>query len=58
MKSLPEFAEPYQHVYVDAITNYFIKYPHDRQTGPSRILDELASPPGLTIDQIHAKLTR
>jgi hypothetical protein len=58
MKSLPEFTEPYQHVYVDAITNYFTKYSHDRQAGPSRILDELASPPGLTVDQIHAKLAR
>ena len=58
MKSLPEFTEPYQHVYVDAITNYFTKDPHDRQAGPSRILDELASPPSLTVGQIHEKLTR
>jgi len=58
VNSLPEFTEPYQHVYVEAITNYFTKYPHDRRAGPSIILDELASPPGLTVDQIHAKLTR
>jgi len=58
INSLPEFTEPYQHVYVEAITNYFTKYPHDRRAGPPIILDELASTPGLTIDQIHAKLTR
>jgi len=56
INSLPEFTESYQHVYVEAITNYFKKYPHDRQAGWSSILDELASPPSLTIDQIHAKL--
>lgn len=56
INSLAEFTEPYQHVYVEAITNYFKKYPHDRQAGYSSILDELASPPSLTIDQIHTKL--
>ena len=58
VNSLPGFTEPYQHVYVEVITNYFTKYPHDRQAGVPIILDELASPPGLTVDQIHAKLTR
>jgi len=58
INSLPAFTEPYQHVYVEAITNYFRKYPHDRQAGWSSILDELASPHSLTIDQIHAKLTQ
>ncbi len=58
INSLPEFTDPYQHVYVEALTNYFTKYPHDRRAGRPIILDELASPPGLTIGQIHAKLTR
>jgi hypothetical protein len=56
INSLPEFTEPYLQVYVDAVTKYFTKYPHDRQAGWSSILDELASPPSLTIEQIHAKL--
>jgi hypothetical protein len=56
INNLPQFTEPYQHVYVEAITNYFRKYPNDRQAGWSSILDELASPPNLTIDKIHAKL--
>jgi hypothetical protein len=58
LKSLPEFTEPYYHVYVDTITDYFDRYPHDRKAGLSIILDELASPPGLTVGQIHEKLTR
>jgi len=56
INSLPDFTEPYLQVYVDTVTKYFTKYPHDRQAGWSSILDELASPPNLTIDQIHAKL--
>lgn len=54
----PDFKEPYFQTYVDAITNYYTKYPHDRQAGIPRILLELASPPSLTVDQIHEKLTR
>jgi hypothetical protein len=58
LNALPDFTEPYFHKYVDTITNYYKKYPNDRQAGMSRILLESASPPGLTIDQIHEKLTR
>jgi len=57
LSSLPEFTEPYLQVYVDTITKYYKKYPHDRQAGVPSILDEMAVPPGLTdIDQIHKKL--
>ena len=57
LNALPDFAKPSKE-YVDAITNYYTKYPNDRQAGMSRILLESASPPGLTIDEIHARLTR
>ena len=57
LNALPDFVKPSKE-YVDAITNYYTKYPNDRQAGMPRILLELASPPGLTIDQIHEKLTR
>jgi len=55
--ALPEFVKPTKE-YVDAITNYYTKYPNDRQAGMSRILLESATPPGLAIGQIHEKLTR
>ena len=58
LSALPDFKEPYFHKYVDTITNYYKKYPNDRQAGMSRILLESATPPGLTIDQIHEKLTQ
>jgi hypothetical protein len=58
LNALPDFTEPHFHKYVDAITSYYTKYPKDRQAGMSRILLESATPPGLTIDQIHEKLTR
>ena len=49
--------ETHDNVYVDTITNYSTKYPHDREAEVSNILDVLATPPGLTdIDLIHAKL--
>jgi uncharacterized protein YecT (DUF1311 family) len=57
LHSLPEFTQPYFQVYVDTITKYYKKYPHDRQAGVPNILDEMAVPPGLAdIDQIHMKL--
>jgi hypothetical protein len=57
LDNLPDFTEPYYQVYVDTITNYYTKYPHDREGGLTLILDELAVPPGLkSIDQIHTKL--
>lgn len=56
MNSLPVFRAPYFQTYVDALTEYYRKYPHDREAGASRLLLELASPPNLTIQQIHAKL--
>jgi len=55
MKALPEFTAPYFQVYVEAITTYYTKYPRDREAGIPQILSQLASPPSLTIDQIHAK---
>jgi len=57
LDALPRYPAPYFQVYVDAVTAYFTKYPNDREAGAPQILQELASPPGLTIDQIHAKLT-
>jgi hypothetical protein len=57
LDALPRYPESNFQVYVDAITNYFTMYPRDREAGMERIMMELASPPGLTIDQIHAKLT-
>jgi hypothetical protein len=57
LDALPRYPEPNVQVYVEAITNYYVKYPNDPKAGPPIILMELASPPGLTIDQIHAKLT-
>jgi hypothetical protein len=57
LDSLPEFTEPNSQIYVDTITSYFTKYPHDREGGLPLIMDLLAAPPGLrNIDQIHAKL--
>ena len=58
LDALPRFTAPYFHAYADAITNYYVKYPKDPGVGPPIIMMELASPPGLTIDQIHAKYTR
>jgi hypothetical protein len=58
LSALPDFNEPYFAKYVDTITDYYKKYPNDRQAGMSRILLESATPPGLTIDQIHEKLTK
>lgn len=58
-KALPQFTESMHFdVYVDAITQYYKKYPRDRQAGAGRLLEEMASPPSLTVDQIHEKLTR
>jgi hypothetical protein len=57
MTSLPYLVETHGSAYVDTITNYYTKYPHDREAEVSNILDVMATPPGLTdIDQIHAKL--
>jgi hypothetical protein len=55
---LPEFKKASSYlVYVETITNYYKKYPHNRQAGPSRIMLEMATPPGLrSIDEIHAKV--
>jgi len=58
LSALPDFTEAYFQKYVETITNYYEKYPNDRQAGMSRILLESASPPGVTIDQIHEKLTQ
>jgi hypothetical protein len=58
IESLPVFGEQYYQTYADAITNYYTNYPNDREAGVPRILSELASPPGLNIDQIHEKLSR
>jgi hypothetical protein len=57
LDALPQYPQPHSQVYVDAITSYFTKHPSDREAGMESIMMELASPPGLTIDQIHAKLT-
>jgi hypothetical protein len=54
---LPSFPQQSK-AYVDAVTSYYKKYPTDRQAGMRQILLQLASPPGLTIDQIHEKLTK
>lgn len=56
LNALPDFVKPSK-AYVDAITIYYTKYPSDRQAGMSRILLESASPPGLSVDQIHARLS-
>lgn len=58
LSAVPDFTAPYLQAYVQAITDYYARYPHDRQAGLPRLLLELASPPGLTVDQIHAKLTQ
>jgi hypothetical protein len=57
LQALPHFTAPYFQHYVDAITSYYSKYPGDREAGIPRIMLELASPPGLTIEQIHEKLS-
>lgn len=54
---LPNFPQQSKQ-YVDALTAYYKKYPNDRQAGMRQILSQLASPPGLTIDEIHMKLTQ
>ncbi len=57
MTSLPYLVETDENTHVDTITNYYTKYPQDQEAEVSNILDEMATPPGLTnIDQIHAKL--
>lgn len=57
MTSLPYLVETHDKAYVDTITNYYTKYPRDREAEVSNILDVMATPPGVTdIDQIHAKL--
>jgi hypothetical protein len=57
MTSLAYLVETHDNAYVDTITNYYTKYPHDREAEVSNILDAMAMPPGLSdIDQIHAKL--
>ena len=57
LDSLPAFTDPNSQIYVETITSYFTKYPHDREGGLPLIMDLLATPPGLrNIDQIHAKL--
>ena len=56
--SLPYLVETHKNAYVETITNYYTKYPRDREAEVSNILDVMAAPPGVTdIDQIHAKLT-
>ena len=57
INDLPSYPQ-YLDTYSETVTAYYKKYPHDRQAGISRILEELASPPGLSIDEIHAKLTQ
>jgi len=57
LDALPQFTAPYFQVYVDAITNYYAKYPKDPGAGVPLIMLELASHPGLTPDQIHAKFS-
>ena len=57
MKSLPDLTEPYFKAYVDKINEYYKKYPDDREAGLSTLMENLATPPGLTVDQIHSKLT-
>jgi hypothetical protein len=58
LDSLPRLTESsHYQVYVDTITNYYNKYPHDREGGLPLIMDLLATPPGLNnVDQIHARL--
>ncbi len=57
MTTLPNLIETHANAYVDTITNYYTKYPHDRDAEVANILNEMATPSGLTdIDQIHAKL--
>ena len=55
LDAMPDFVK-LGHEYTDAITAYYKKYPSDRQAGMARLMKELATPPGLTIDQIHEKL--
>jgi hypothetical protein len=56
LAAMPDFTAPYLQSYVNSITDYYAKYPHDRQAGLPRIMVELAAPQDLTIDQIHEKL--
>jgi len=58
-RALPQFTESaHFDVYVAAITEYYKKYPRDRQAGIGRLMEEMASPPGLSVDKIHKKLTQ
>jgi hypothetical protein len=57
LTGLPNLIETHENAYVDTITNYYTKYPHDREAEVSNILNEMATPSALTdIDQIHANL--
>ena len=56
LNALLHFREPHFQTYVDVITNYYTKYPRDREAGLARILLEMVSVQNLSIDQIHAKI--
>ncbi len=57
LTSLPYLIDLHSNAYANTITSYYTKYPDDRKAEIPNILDEMATPPGLTdIDQIHAKL--
>lgn len=56
LDSLPDFTATYFGTYVETISRYYTKYPNDREAGLPQIISELASPPALDVDQIHAKL--
>jgi hypothetical protein len=51
----PGFTRPYFQVYVDAITDYYSKYPQDRHAEIPQVLLELAFSRDLNIDRIHTK---
>lgn len=57
LKSVPSFGEKYYQVYVDKITNYYEKYPKDREASVSRILIEFATDSRTSIEQVHNKIS-
>ena len=52
----PVFSETKGMSYMDAITEFYKKYPAGRWLFAREILMDLADPPGLSIDQIHAQI--
>jgi hypothetical protein len=55
---VPQFSHMEDKFYADAITAFYKKYSADRWLFPWEVLLDMAEPPGLSIDQIHAQIDK